>query len=79
MLDWLASARQKIEESENNPFGASVSTQEESKAAQEQDADSYYGEEGNSQDADAEKPIEIETMKLFVSGMKQLEDYLKSN
>ena len=49
VLDWLASARQKIEESENNPFGSAVSTQEESKAAaQEQDADSYYGEEGNS-------------------------------
>ena len=79
ILEWLASARSKIEESEKNPSDAAAAEENKAEAAEGDNAeDDFYGSEDHSQDPDAEKPIEIDTMKQFVAGMKQFEEHLKS-
>ena len=71
ILEWLESARKKIEQSKNAP--ATEESKQDEPAAN--DVDSYYGEEEGGGEQGV-TPIDIPTMEMFVAGMKQFEEYL---
>ena len=70
ILDWVTSARLKIEQSKTQD--AATKASEENK----DDVDSYYGEEAGIEDES--EAISIEAMENFVAGMKKFEEFLKS-
>lgn len=66
ILDWVASAREKVEKSKSEDTDQTTQ-QEENK----DDVDSYYGEEAH--DDEEGETIAIEAMEKFVTGMKKFE------
>jgi len=72
ILDWVESARTKIENSKNAPVGETETTE----GTKANDFDSYYGEESDGGKEDI--AVSIEAMQIFVTGMKQFEEFLIS-
>lgn len=71
----MASARTKIENSKNAP----VEADEENDDGEEKgdDSDVYYGEEADAGNG-GDVAVSIKAMEIFVSGMKQFEEFLVS-
>ena len=75
ILDWLTSARKKIEDHKNGV--TEVKPEESQAAAADDDVDSYYGEEEGAEGQE-DHSIPIEVMVKYVADMAKFEEFLQS-